>query len=196
MKQQVCLPPTGMQGWKMRKKGYYMKECTIALLCNVTLSPTYRQGFWCQNTNCSTKTQPQTHMCLSMFFKEIRKFFLNSTGNSQDSKLQLLIKDKYVKGSTPHSARDTFLPAKWIGRWAGAEIWQCPDNLSTATSFHQWSSATIFRNHDYQAKLCPFVARKSLQHIPRSCGKQGYNEMAWHFGLDYPHNQFPARLSI
>ena len=39
MKRQVCLPPTGMQGWKMRKKGRYMKECAIALLCNVTLSP-------------------------------------------------------------------------------------------------------------------------------------------------------------
>ena len=39
LKRQVCLPPTGMQGWKMRKKGCYMKECTIALLCNVTLFP-------------------------------------------------------------------------------------------------------------------------------------------------------------
>ena len=43
--------------------------------------------FWHQNTNCSTKTQPQTHRCLSMFkfFKEIRKVYLNSTGNSQGS---------------------------------------------------------------------------------------------------------------
>ena len=60
-------------------------EWYIALLLCYTVSKT--SGFWRQNTNCSTKTQPQTHRCLSMFkfFKEIRKVFHNSTGNSQGS---------------------------------------------------------------------------------------------------------------
>ena len=79
-----------------------MKECTIALLCNVTLFPKTLPYFYAIKflklnkiekvfdiliTNYSTKTQPQTHGCLSMFkfFKEIRKDFLNSTGNSQGS---------------------------------------------------------------------------------------------------------------
>ena len=31
------LPSYRFAGWKNMKKGCYMKECTIALLCNVTL---------------------------------------------------------------------------------------------------------------------------------------------------------------
>ena len=75
--------------WQQRAcfwEGNFKKsEWYIALLLCYTVSKT--SGFWRQNTNCSTKTQPQTHRCLSMFkfFKEIRKVFHNSTGNSQGS---------------------------------------------------------------------------------------------------------------
>ena len=69
---------------------YTISETLHALLDRANSSGhtvTKLKRFWHQNTNCSTKIQPQTHRCLSMFkfFKEIRKVYHNSTGNSQGS---------------------------------------------------------------------------------------------------------------
>ena len=56
------------EGVLLGGKSQKITEWDIALLLCYTISETWQnlKGFWRQNTNCSTKTQPQTHRCLSM----------------------------------------------------------------------------------------------------------------------------------